>query len=216
VFTSTGSPDSEGGFCVVCGRTVQIDPTRPPGDAPCPSCGSLVWFPSAAHPGDFKVGDCVRLAYAGRFGPCGKVEVVDVANQRLRVGFYGGLQEITVDASTAAFVASRGRVLPPPPFSLPCGSCGSPAKFDPWAPPQSQTCSACHSSSAPKAWVTTPGLSAGDEVVVTAGIFFGSPAIVEAVHAVDGRVRLFIGGFTDAVVRITAIRTDVIELGGSA
>jgi acyl carrier protein len=28
----------------VCGAYVQVEPSRPPGDAPCPNCGTLLWF----------------------------------------------------------------------------------------------------------------------------------------------------------------------------
>jgi hypothetical protein len=28
----------------VCGNFVRLEPSRPPGDAPCPSCGHLLWF----------------------------------------------------------------------------------------------------------------------------------------------------------------------------
>ena len=35
-----GSPD----LCPVCGSEIQIDPSNPARDAPCPACGHLVWF----------------------------------------------------------------------------------------------------------------------------------------------------------------------------
>jgi hypothetical protein len=31
-------------LCPICGNHVRIEPTVPPGDAPCPSCGHLLWF----------------------------------------------------------------------------------------------------------------------------------------------------------------------------
>ena len=30
--------------CPVCGHTLSIEPSQPFGDAPCPACGSLLWF----------------------------------------------------------------------------------------------------------------------------------------------------------------------------
>jgi hypothetical protein len=39
--TPEGSPNR----CTVCGAIVVIEPSRPPGDAPCPACGHLLWFP---------------------------------------------------------------------------------------------------------------------------------------------------------------------------
>jgi anti-sigma B factor antagonist len=29
----------------MCGKEVIVDPSIPPGDAPCPHCGQLLWFP---------------------------------------------------------------------------------------------------------------------------------------------------------------------------
>jgi mannitol/fructose-specific phosphotransferase system IIA component (Ntr-type) len=42
---SSRTPEGEPNRCPVCGHELRIDPSRPPGDAPCPDCGSLVWFP---------------------------------------------------------------------------------------------------------------------------------------------------------------------------
>lgn len=41
---SSRTPEGEPNRCVVCGHRTAIDPSRPPGDAPCPACGSLLWF----------------------------------------------------------------------------------------------------------------------------------------------------------------------------
>ena len=41
---SSRTPEGEDNRCIVCGHDVRIDPTRPPGDAPCPNCGTLLWF----------------------------------------------------------------------------------------------------------------------------------------------------------------------------
>ena len=38
------APDGWPNHCPVCGHDVTVDPTIPPGDAPCPCCGSLLWF----------------------------------------------------------------------------------------------------------------------------------------------------------------------------
>lgn len=42
------TPEGEPDRCPVCGKDVRIDPSRPPGDAPCPHCGHLLWL-SAGH-----------------------------------------------------------------------------------------------------------------------------------------------------------------------
>jgi len=215
VFPSTGTPESEGGFCVVCGKSVAVEPTRPPGDATCPHCGSLVWFLPGFQPREFEVGECARLAVGGSFGPTGIVEAVDLASRRMRVGFYGGLQVITVDAPIAAFATAAGFMHSPPDPALPCSNCGSPAQFEPWDPPESQLCSVCHSPSAPKGTGRTPPFRTNDEVVLTAGVFLGSRAVIEAVHVVDGRMRLIVAGFRDAVVRVLAQLTEVVSSSGS-
>jgi anti-sigma B factor antagonist len=38
------TPEGEPGRCPICGAASRIEPTDPPGDAPCPSCGCLAWF----------------------------------------------------------------------------------------------------------------------------------------------------------------------------
>jgi mannitol/fructose-specific phosphotransferase system IIA component (Ntr-type) len=44
---STRTPEGEPNRCPVCGKAFVLEPSLPPGDAPCPHCGSLVWFPRA-------------------------------------------------------------------------------------------------------------------------------------------------------------------------
>jgi len=41
---STRTPEGEPNRCPVCGKPLHIEPSRPPGDAPCPHCGHLLWF----------------------------------------------------------------------------------------------------------------------------------------------------------------------------
>src|SRR5690348_7977560 len=47
---SSRTPEGEPNRCPVCGNALRLEPSRPPGDAPCPSCGALLWFP--ATPGE--------------------------------------------------------------------------------------------------------------------------------------------------------------------
>ena len=45
------TPEGDPNRCPVCGARWNIEPSQPAGDAPCPSCGTLIWFdgdPSAA------------------------------------------------------------------------------------------------------------------------------------------------------------------------
>jgi acyl carrier protein len=41
---SSRTPEGEPAECPICGVRVQIDPSLNFSDAPCPSCGSLLWF----------------------------------------------------------------------------------------------------------------------------------------------------------------------------
>ena len=41
---SSRTPEGRPTRCHVCGHEVRIEPSTPPGDATCPSCGSLLWF----------------------------------------------------------------------------------------------------------------------------------------------------------------------------
>jgi hypothetical protein len=42
---SSRTPEGLPNRCPVCGNEIAIDPSRPAGDAPCPYCGHLLWFP---------------------------------------------------------------------------------------------------------------------------------------------------------------------------
>lgn len=41
---SSRTPEGEHNHCPICHAHVCIEPSHPPGDAPCPHCGSLLWF----------------------------------------------------------------------------------------------------------------------------------------------------------------------------
>jgi anti-anti-sigma factor len=41
---SSRTPEGTPNRCPVCGSDLKIEPSIPPGDAPCPSCGHLLWF----------------------------------------------------------------------------------------------------------------------------------------------------------------------------
>jgi acyl carrier protein len=49
VTISSRTPEGSPNECPVCRAGVCVEPSRPPGDAPCPSCGTLLWFVAAAH-----------------------------------------------------------------------------------------------------------------------------------------------------------------------
>lgn len=41
---SSRTPEGEPNRCPVCHTSLRIEPSRPAGDAPCPACGTLLWF----------------------------------------------------------------------------------------------------------------------------------------------------------------------------
>jgi hypothetical protein len=45
---SSRTPEGEDNRCPVCGNALRLEPSRPPGDAPCPHCAVLLWFPATA------------------------------------------------------------------------------------------------------------------------------------------------------------------------
>jgi hypothetical protein len=41
---SSRTPEGQPNRCPLCGKEVYLEPSVPPGDAPCPHCGHLLWF----------------------------------------------------------------------------------------------------------------------------------------------------------------------------
>jgi len=44
---SSRTPEGAPNHCPVCKQVLRIEPSAPTGDAPCPNCGSLLWFAQA-------------------------------------------------------------------------------------------------------------------------------------------------------------------------
>ena len=44
---SSRTPEGEPNQCPICGKEVRLEPSRPPGDAPCPNCGASSLVPFA-------------------------------------------------------------------------------------------------------------------------------------------------------------------------
>jgi hypothetical protein len=44
VTISSRTPEGVPNHCPVCGHAFNIEPSKPFGDAPCPACGTLLWF----------------------------------------------------------------------------------------------------------------------------------------------------------------------------
>src|SRR5436190_8265054 len=41
---SSRTPEGFPNHCPICGSRVYVAPSQPAGDAPCPTCGHLLWF----------------------------------------------------------------------------------------------------------------------------------------------------------------------------
>lgn len=59
---SSRTPEGTPNHCPLCGGEICVEPTRPPGDAPCPNCGTLLWF--------------YRDASGARFFPSDEVDAI--------------------------------------------------------------------------------------------------------------------------------------------
>ena len=80
---SSCTPEGRPNRCPVCRRRLRLSPSWPSADAPCPHCGSLVWFPTMNTPRatagpatgpDFTLDDFRgQLEQAKQLGPVGDV-----------------------------------------------------------------------------------------------------------------------------------------------
>lgn len=41
---SSRTPEGVPNHCPICDTSICVEPSHPPGDAPCPNCGTLLWF----------------------------------------------------------------------------------------------------------------------------------------------------------------------------
>lgn len=179
------------GFCVVCGRFIRVDPSRPTGDAPCPNCGTLLWLPSRTPGFELRRGDFARLSFAGRVSPPGVVEAVDRVAGRVRVRFATESQIVLVEVPADAVVGTGGDA--PREFH-------EAARRDPPAGERS-------------AVVFAP---IGSRVELTAGAFAGCAGVVIAHHDDDVRVGVLLAGFVDATIEVLAPWTEVTRTRDSA
>ena len=80
---SSRTPEGDENVCRVCGRDFRVDPSRPPGDAPCPHCGTLNWFcESVVCPSP--IAD--RSSVQGRLVPCELGDPIPLLKSKLLVG----------------------------------------------------------------------------------------------------------------------------------
>jgi acyl carrier protein len=58
---SSRTPEGVPNHCPICKHSIQIEPSMPFGDAPCPNCGSLLWFMDAGESLQFFKSDEAKL-----------------------------------------------------------------------------------------------------------------------------------------------------------
>ncbi len=46
---SSRTPEGTPNYCPICRKSICLEPSIPFGDAPCPNCGSLLWFIGIGH-----------------------------------------------------------------------------------------------------------------------------------------------------------------------
>jgi PTS system fructose-specific IIA component/PTS system nitrogen regulatory IIA component len=71
---SSRTPEGVPNRCPVCGTAFVIEPSMPPGEAPCPHCGSLAWFGEMALQSE--VGPLVCDAFLPELRATSKEEAV--------------------------------------------------------------------------------------------------------------------------------------------
>jgi hypothetical protein len=99
---SSRTPEGEPNRCPICGNDLQIEPSRPPGDAPCPHCGYLLWFQAPTRRPDDRLIEHTRRQIQSLVQ-----EIAQLSNQSLaRDQYYGEFLGRVV----AALAAVRGAV----------------------------------------------------------------------------------------------------------
>lgn len=83
---SSQTPEGDPNRCPVCGRELRLEPSRPPGDAPCPSCGTLVWFAVPEIPPAVLSTVVSRLELNGKLIPKDGGEPIPLIRTPLRFG----------------------------------------------------------------------------------------------------------------------------------
>lgn len=84
---SSRTPEGDPNRCPVCGQVVRLEPSWPPGDAPCPACGSLLWFPGPADlPPALSESPDLEVEPHGELIPAGGSGPIPLVRDRLRLG----------------------------------------------------------------------------------------------------------------------------------
>ena len=66
---SSRTPEGDANRCPVCGQACRLEPSQLPRDAPCPSCGSLLWFEKERNPVTAGTASVLLQLGEARLGP---------------------------------------------------------------------------------------------------------------------------------------------------
>jgi hypothetical protein len=91
---SSRTPEGVPNRCPVCGKRVRLEPSTPPGDAPCPHCGHLLWFQLPEGKGDSSSGQVDRSARVSGESPS-DFTLDDFRRMLGQVRRLGSLEKIT-------------------------------------------------------------------------------------------------------------------------
>jgi acyl carrier protein len=73
---SSRTPEGAPNHCPVCDSEIRIEPSQPAFDAPCPKCGTLLWF--------LKTSACTRIYETEAIAPI-RDKIVDRISERLGI-----------------------------------------------------------------------------------------------------------------------------------
>jgi hypothetical protein len=114
---SSRTPEGQPNRCPVCDNVLRLEPSRPSGDAPCPFCGSLLWFPQPLCNRPLRPQDRIRVKQGTFAALEGTVEAVlgprpgdDVlgprALVRVTIRIFGRPVPVELEARQVELVAS--------------------------------------------------------------------------------------------------------------
>jgi acyl carrier protein len=111
---SSRTPEGVPNHCPVCEGVICLDPSEPLGDAPCPMCGSLLWFIRTSHgmrlyPVDGDLAFREKLAkWAEAFVAIEAIDSLDVVELVMEIeGDFG----VTIPDEEAENIKSTGDLL---------------------------------------------------------------------------------------------------------
>ncbi len=100
---SSRTPEGDPGQCSVCGHKNRLDPSLPGRDAPCASCGHLIWFVERG----VLTSEVAELLHFGemRFGPLPADAEEEVERVLAESGNEGLIDRVLVASSWEDFLS---------------------------------------------------------------------------------------------------------------